>query len=150
MPSSFPFQPNARANAASDETPDWANSDFPTFERAVNSRAATHDGGSVFVRTAGRKAPSQQDISRFLMDEAGLTPGEAGRLGARVAGYGLGHWKDARTAMGVFDDTPDIITSEQDAVARRFFQTAPNNPDVRKAVKAYDDALARGRLRIRP
>jgi hypothetical protein len=149
MPNSFPYSSNARAKAALDDGYDWAISDFPTFERAVNIGAGPRDGGSAIVRTAGRKAPSQQDISGFLMDEAGLTPGEASRLGARVAGYGLAHW-DAKTAMGVFDDTPDVITPEQDAVARRFFQTAPNNPDVRKAVKAYDDALARGRLRIRP
>lgn len=36
MPSPYPFQPNA----VWDETPDWAVSDYPTFEKAVNSGAA--------------------------------------------------------------------------------------------------------------
>lgn len=153
MPS-YPYYPNARANADGDDLADWTVSDYPVFEKAYNSGASAYRpaapwGGEV-IRTAGPKAPSREEVSRFLMEEAGMTRAEAGRLGARMFGYGVTHPKDGLTALGMLDDDPRTITRKEDAANRRFFQSAPNDPDVQKGIKAYNDAIANGKIRIFP
>ncbi len=104
----YPFQPNARANAAGDDVPDWAVSDYTTFENAVNSGASsrrlagTWDGAGGIIKTAGRKAPSPLDnLAQYAIDNYGVSPKDANEFKGFVYGYAPRHPIDAIVLGGM-------------------------------------------------
>jgi hypothetical protein len=156
MPLSFPYPSNARASAASDETPDWATSDFPIFERAVNSgasgrnRAAPRGGGGEVIMAADRKSASPLDnLGQYAIDHYGVPPekvDEAKRFGL---GYALLHPKDAWTLSGMDKNKLGTVTREQDRALRKAFEDKGNRNGATMR-ENYNAAIASGKLRIVP
>ena len=154
MPSSFPFRPKAPANAAGDEAPDWAVSDFPTFERAVNTgasayRPAAQQGGEI-IKTAGRKVMSPLDHAKqYAIDHLGVPPDKANKVVRYGLGYAFRDGEGAKVLWGMSKNKPGTITRAQEAELQDVLRD-PRNRNADLMREKYNELIASGKLRIVP
>lgn len=158
MPSPYPFQPNARADATWDDTPDWTVSDYPVFEKAIADGALSgvqrvaekNDGGANKTPRGAKLLPWLNDWNRFVVEQHLAAPDQVNSFNLRAGAYFGPRFRTWGTLQDLKKNKPGTITREQDGLAREFFNAYKDNPDSVGQFKQYNDAIASGRLRVVP
>lgn len=152
----YPFQP--RVHAAGDDVPDWAVSDYSTFEEAIDrgapaslQRVAQRDDRGANAGRGGATGLTWLDNwNRFVVENELASPGEVGAFNLRASKYlGLHPWH-APTVMSFGGNKRGTITRKQDDLARKFLNVDKDNPNNARDLENYNEAFASGRLRLVP